>query len=64
MNAEYNARMTEWTEEVSSFKKTGDEINTYVRELEQKNDDLERANRYDIIVITRNSDNQRSTEIT
>lgn len=51
MNAEHNAQMTEWTEEVSSFKKTGDEINIYVRELEQKNDDLERANRYDTVVF-------------
>ncbi|ODN06136.1 Nuclear distribution protein nudE-like 1 [Orchesella cincta] len=45
MNAEHNARMAEWSAEVTSFRKTGDEINTYVRELEQKNDDLERANR-------------------
>lgn len=53
MNAEHHARMTEWSAEVTSFRKTGDEINTYVRELEQKNDDLERANRYVYIYFER-----------
>ena len=46
MSAEYNAQLTELTSEVASFRKTSDEVNAYVRKLEQKNDDLERTNRY------------------
>ena len=45
MSAEYNAQLTELTSEVASFRKTSDEVNAYVRKLEQKNDDLERTNR-------------------
>lgn len=45
MNAEYNAQLAELTEEVSQFRKTSDEVNSYVRVLEQKNDDLERSHR-------------------
>jgi len=45
MTAEHNARMAEWTTEITAFRQTGEEINQYVRQLEQKNDDLERANR-------------------
>lgn len=45
MSAEYNARMSECIAEITTFRKTGEEINAYVRQLEQKNDDLERTNR-------------------
>jgi exonuclease VII small subunit len=45
MSAEHNARTAEWTSEITSFRKAGEDINRYVRQLEQKNDDLERANR-------------------
>jgi len=45
MSEELNARTSEWTEEITAFRKTGEEINRYVRQLEQKNDDLERTNR-------------------
>jgi exonuclease VII small subunit len=51
MNAEYNAQLTEMTTEVSSFRKTSDELSSYVRLLEQNNDDLERANRAAIVSI-------------
>jgi chromosome segregation ATPase len=44
-NAEYNAQLSELSSEVASFRRTSDEVNQYVRVLEQKNDDLERANR-------------------
>ena len=33
--------------ELSEIKEIKDELNKYVRELEQQNDDLERAKRYD-----------------
>ncbi|XP_021960774.1 nuclear distribution protein nudE-like 1-A isoform X2 [Folsomia candida] len=45
MTAEHNARTAEWTTEITAFRETGEEINHYVRQLEQKNDDLERSNR-------------------
>jgi len=45
MTAEHNARTSEWMAEITAFRKTGEDINHYVRQLEQKNDDLERANR-------------------
>lgn len=45
MSAEHNARTAEWTAEITAFRETGEEINHYVRQLEQKNDDLERSNR-------------------
>ena len=48
MNAEYNAQLTELTTEVASCRNASDEVNAYVRQLEQKNDDLERANRYSL----------------
>ncbi|CAG7786570.1 unnamed protein product [Allacma fusca] len=44
-SAEYNAQLSELSSEVASFRKTSDDVNQYVRVLEQKNDDLERANR-------------------
>ena len=50
MSAEYNAQLTELTAEVASFRRTSDEVNAYVRKLEQKNDDLERTNRYAVCV--------------
>jgi len=45
MNADYNTQLTELTSEVASFRSTSDELSSYVRLLEQNNDDLERANR-------------------
>ncbi|CAG7834012.1 unnamed protein product [Allacma fusca] len=51
MNAEYNAQLTELTTEITSCRTTSDEVNAYVRELEQKNDDLERANRAALVSI-------------
>jgi len=41
ITAELNARTSEWM----VFRKTEEEINQYVRQLEQKNDNLEQANR-------------------
>jgi len=45
MTAENNARTTEWNTKMAAVRKTEEDTNQYIRQLEQQNDDLERTNR-------------------
>lgn len=63
MNVNTHKQISTLQEELTKMKAMRDEMQKYIRELEQKNDDLERTNRYTIILVNNDANTMKNSSL-